>query len=184
MPKKRGLLIATQTHKQCCMCNRILPHEQFHKQRTGRFGLRCICKDCVNSYGAARYRKNPKIINSRHGQWRRMNRARINAGLRAVKRQVKLEAFDAYGGRFCACCGETILEFLTLDHINNDGAQHRRENRIKGPIYGWLARHGWPPGFQVLCMQCNFGKRMNHGVCPHKERNQQGIPFLVEERSA
>jgi hypothetical protein len=31
-------------------------------------------------------------------------------------------------------------------------------------------RNGFPPGYQVLCMNCNHGKRMNNGVCPHKER--------------
>src|SRR5437763_1707125 len=29
---------------------------------------------------------------------------------------LKLEAFNAYGGAVCACCGEAALVFLTLDH--------------------------------------------------------------------
>jgi hypothetical protein len=27
----------------------------------------------------------------------------------------------------CACCGESRFEFLTLDHVNNDGKHHRRQ---------------------------------------------------------
>ena len=27
----------------------------------------------------------------------------------------------------CQCCGENHYEFLTIDHINGDGAKHRRE---------------------------------------------------------
>ena len=66
--------------------------------------------------------------------------------------------------------------FLTLDHINNDGAEHRRE--IHGrqtaagyQTYRWLMRNGFPPGFQVLCANCNHGKRMNGGTCPHQVRS-------------
>ncbi len=42
-------------------------------------------------------------------------------------RKLKQECFNAYGGNKCACC--KIIkrtEFLTLDHINNDGAEERR----------------------------------------------------------
>src|SRR5262252_4538483 len=37
----------------------------------------------------------------------------------------RLEMIAAYGGE-CACCGETEPVFLTLDHVNGDGAAHRR----------------------------------------------------------
>lgn len=66
------------------------------------------------------------------------------------------------------------MAFLSLDHIHNNGAAERRQ--ISGAaksagmlFYGWLKKRGYPPGYQVLCMNCNFGKRMNGGVCPHKE---------------
>jgi hypothetical protein len=34
--------------------------------------------------------------------------------------------------------------------------------------------NGFPAGFQVLCFNCNQGRRLNHGVCPHVEA-QYGI---------
>ena len=76
----------------------------------------------------------------------------------------------AHYGRACACCGESGPLFLTVDHIENDGRKHR-----KGPdtshhnIYGWLVRKNFPPGFQILCMNCNQGKHRNGGICPHQE---------------
>src|SRR5690348_1104353 len=73
-----------------------------------------------------------------------------------------------YGGYRCACpgCSETIEAFLSLDHIHNDGAAHRKViNRRK--LYVWLRNEGYPAGFQVLCMNCNFGKARNGGTCPH-----------------
>jgi len=74
-----------------------------------------------------------------------------------------------YGGYKCACCGETEPKFLSIDHINNDGAKHKREFNLRtgDEVYRWLVKNGFPPGFQVLCMNCNWGKRFNGNVCPH-----------------
>lgn len=85
----------------------------------------------------------------------------------------KREAFEHYGGAICACCGESGFGFLTIDHVNSDGANHRREifsntSRGRGRIYGWLRSHGYPPGFQILCFNCNCGRQHNGGICPHK----------------
>lgn len=81
----------------------------------------------------------------------------------------------AYGGYKCACCGESEAKFLSIDHIFNNGAEHRREvrptakdNGVGVSILTWLKKHKYPAGFQVLCMNCNFGKQVNKGICPHK----------------
>jgi len=79
----------------------------------------------------------------------------------------KARVMDAYGGK-CACCGETELAFLTIDHVDGDGADHRRELGVKGVRYAWFIQNGFPKGFQVLCANCNFGRHINGGVCPHQ----------------
>ena len=60
--------------------------------------------------------------------------------------------------------------FLSIDHINNDGATHRKDNRFRGPnIYSWLKAHNYPKDrFQVLCYNCNLAKAHCGGICPHK----------------
>ena len=75
-------------------------------------------------------------------------------------------------GRDCACCGESEFNFLTLDHINNDGAQHRREigGKTGYNMYRWLINNELPDGFQTLCYNCNCGKARNGGICPHKDK--------------
>jgi predicted DNA-binding transcriptional regulator AlpA len=84
--------------------------------------------------------------------------------------QSKLETITHYGGK-CTCCGETKLHFLTIDHKNNDGADHRRKlgdphfGGIK--IYRWLKKNSYPKEFQILCFNCNLGKYYNNGICPH-----------------
>lgn len=90
--------------------------------------------------------------------------------------QLKIETMNAYGG-VCTCCQETELMFLSIDHVYNDGAAHRRKafgstrkstrRGSSSTIYRWLRKNGYPAGFQVLCHNCNFGKALNGGTCPH-----------------
>jgi hypothetical protein len=90
--------------------------------------------------------------------------ARMNAELRA-------EVFKAYGGYKCACCGERNPHFLSIDHVNNDGAKMRKSgvhSRGGTHFYHWLRKNKFPKGFQVLCMNCNIGKHRNGGLCPHQ----------------
>lgn len=87
-------------------------------------------------------------------------------------RRNKQQVMAAYGGK-CACCGESDWRFLTLDHINNDGAEHRQTLPGRGGgsnIYHYLAARGFPndPPLQVLCWNCNTAKQY-YGSCPHQE---------------
>ena len=75
---------------------------------------------------------------------------KYHAGLKAA-------AFDAYGGPICAHCGKTGVESLCIDHVNENGAEHRRSIG-RGTLYSWLKREGYPSGFQGLCHNCNDGK--------------------------
>ncbi len=90
-------------------------------------------------------------------------KCRVRARKRAADR--RQQVLDHYG-RACACCKERTELFLTIDHINNDGAAHRRSVDI-GHFYGWLRSNGFPEGFQTLCYNCNIGKYRNGGSCPH-----------------
>jgi len=81
----------------------------------------------------------------------------------------KNEVYDHYG-RKCQCCGENNMLFLSIDHVNNDGHLDLWPNgtRVTGVHkYVHIVNEGFPAKYQVLCMNCNFGKRMNGGICPH-----------------
>ena len=100
-------------------------------------------------------------------------KAKVNQGNQERRDEVRRKVYGHYGDA-CACCGETEPMFLSLDHTNNDGAEHRRELGYDGNGKGassatlsWLKRNNYPEGFQVLCMNCNHGKARNGGVCPH-----------------
>ena len=80
---------------------------------------------------------------------------------------LKFETIEFYGGK-CACCGEGHIQFLTIDHINGDGAERREREGLGGALYQWLKKNGYPSGFQVLCYNCNCAKR-DGDHCPHQD---------------
>ena len=101
--------------------------------------------------------------------------------LRKWRESLAIEVLTHYsnGTPKCACCGETEFLFLTIDHINNGGAEQRKEIYKQKKNYGrygagkrfysWLKQHNYPEGYQVLCYNCNCGKQRNKGICcPHK----------------
>ena len=102
---------------------------------------------------------------------RRANLARYHANpgpvlakQRARHAALKTEMVAAYGGR-CVCCGESEIAFLTIDHLHNDGRQHREKTGSE--FYRWLKLNGWPRnGFALKCMNCNFARRFGR-ECPH-----------------
>lgn len=80
---------------------------------------------------------------------------------------VSREAIDHYGGK-CACCKENRREFLAIDHIGGGGEKHRKQLGMRGGanFYQWLRTRGYPPGFRVLCHNCNHALGA-YGYCPH-----------------
>ena len=136
------------TDGKCSNCGR--PHDR---------GSKCLCSICA-----------PKFAKS----------------AKAHQRRIKEAVFNAYGGPVCACCGETIFEFLTIDHIDGGGTEHRKQLRNGDGYsggggyrtYRWLKKHNYPPGFRVLCMNCNFAIGM-YGACPHNpEFHKEDSPSL------
>lgn len=81
------------------------------------------------------------------------------------KQRRRKSVIAAYGGK-CTCCGESEWQFLSLDHINNDGAAHRREVR---DVYKWAEDNNYPNTLRVLCFNCNMARAF-YGVCPHEIR--------------
>jgi len=120
-------------------------------------------------------------------RWRAEFKSRDPEGYRkysneANKQQrdrVKAEVVAAYGGR-CQCPGCDIAypEFLTMHHVNGDGAAHRAEifphGTAKGGyrFYLWLKRQGFPKDgrFELRCYNCNCSEGF-HGYCPHRGRD-------------
>lgn len=88
----------------------------------------------------------------------------------AYRAQLRSEMIEAYGS-CCNCCGERETAFLQLDHVHNDGHLDRKEHKTSAKLLAKLKIVGWPRDrYQLLCANCNFGKLMNGGVCPHQQK--------------
>jgi len=82
------------------------------------------------------------------------------------RKTLKLKMLIHYAGNppKCACCGESELRFLTIDHTKGNGAEHRKQitgdpQKCSGSsIFQWILKNNFPEGFQVLCMNCNMAK--------------------------
>lgn len=74
-------------------------------------------------------------------------------------------AIVGYGGE-CRCCGNHNHRVLQLDHVNNDGKQHRQELKtLKGiTIWRWAVQNGFPLTLQLLCANCHHIKT-RYGGC-------------------
>ena len=108
----------------------------------------------VNAYRREYDKRNPEL--------RKNNRKLRTARLRK-------RCLEHYGGE-CACCGETIFEFLTFDHKSG-----RNDEKIRGTrLISWIRKNHYPDDIQILCWNCNccFG---HYGYCPHHPKKKRAV---------
>lgn len=168
----------------CTKCKEPKLINQFYKDKKTKDGYSCWCKACTTAKQKRYYQANREKVLEYQRQYGAKNRAKLSGYMQQYRlanrerlveydrkrgRELKAKIIEEYGGK-CACCGEAHFAFLTIDHINNDGAEHRRQGVGHGKsFYQWLIRNDFPKdNFQLLCMNCNFAKG-HYGVCPHQE---------------
>jgi len=82
------------------------------------------------------------------------------------RQKVKADVLNHYSGGKMHCngkeCEKKNIHILTMDHVDGDGHEHRKE--VKGDIYLWLRNHNYPTPerFQVLCINCQMIKRIEN----------------------
>jgi len=117
-------------------------------------------------------KRNPEKYDAIDKAWREKNATSLKQYYKdyhqARESRFRQAVFAFYGGDNprCVCCGEGHREFLTIDHTEGNGAEHRKEIGC-GHFYSWLVKNNFPDGFRILCMNCNWsmGRR---GYCPHQ----------------
>lgn len=136
------------------------------------------CRSVSNTErSAVYYEKNRNEVRTRAARWKiehpeyvTQYNAEYNAQYYEGTRQ---EVFNHFGWE-CSCCGST--DDPTIDHVNGDGAKHRREvfGRNTGvKFYQYLVMNDFPDDYelQTLCGPCNYSKRKGeHCTLNHDER--------------
>lgn len=134
-------------------------------------------REHIREYQRARQRRfcieRPELVKAINKRYYQLHREEQLKDSKEYRRRRRLQVIEHYsnGTNACACCGEKHIEFLTIDHINNDGAEHRKKIGLGGgATYGWLVKNNYPKGYQVLCFNCNCAIGV-HGYCPHKPKD-------------
>ena len=85
--------------------------------------------------------------------------ARRKYGRERIK-DLRIQAFNLIGGCFCAICGDTNLNHLTIDHISNNGNIDRKNGLRSGKIAHRIVNGEYNDlkNLRVLCHNHNFSR--------------------------
>ena len=177
--------------KKCTRCKIYKSLDQFYASGNQSNGKRSECKECT----IQSIKKYRLIHREQINLWKREYRKRCNeknpTGVkrkrydrynvemeRTKRRELKIQIIQQYseGSNACNCCGEKMIEFLSLDHIFNDGNLERKNKPYNTAGTYWykkLQKLGFPrkDRYQILCYNCNLAKSFYGGRCPHKITN-------------
>lgn len=169
--------------KTCTRCQRELPLSEFYQfQRSDRLrpSTSARCDDCRSAERAERYWADPERAREAAIAWRKRNAQRNRHRATEYRRILRDAALQVYGGNppSCACCGVAYPPFLCLDHVDGGGNRHRLSigGKTSSPIWKWLRDQGYPPGFRVLCWNCNAALAM-FGTCVHRDQPSTRVPL-------
>ena len=91
-------------------------------------------------------------------KYREANREKLRAYNKNHSLQIKLKVLEYYGGK-CVECGLDDFRALQIDHINDDGAEHRKslggQNFSGKMFYAWIVKNNFPDDLQILCANHN-----------------------------
>lgn len=178
--------------RTCKKCGAEKPITEFRENKPGY--RRRVCNECMDAAHEEWQRANRERLlawrREYHAKnrvkrteqakaWNAENRERQRANRQKTYWRLKEQAYAAYGGYVCACCGETEPMFLSIDHVNNNQREYAKklgQFHTGAKLLKWLEENNYPQGeFQILCHNCNQGKRLNGGVCPHVTNKAQRL---------
>lgn len=155
-------------YHRCCYCHKIATEE--YPINYGK------CSKCKKEHHDIWYAKNRiRVLLDKKEEYEKNPepRKRKGAEFRRAERRMALMHYGN-GNPSCECCGETVEEFLCLDHIDNDGKKERELFGGGISYYTSLRKRGYPKIVRILCHNCNMARAF-YGVCPHNmdERQKQ-----------
>lgn len=156
--------------RHCVICGKLFKVIKTKELKSQKGCYKTCSEKCRKIYYYQQQRK-----------WQREHPEQVRTKHKELQQNRKFSVMAIYseGQPRCACPNcyyhthDCSIDFLTIDHINNNGAEHRRKlfgNRLIGgyAFYTWIIKNNFPEDLQVLCMNCQFGRKFNNGVCPHE----------------
>ena len=107
-----------------------------------------------------------------------------NTRVRSINNRFQVLYWYSNGLMKCNECGEDHVEFLCMDHIDDSGADHRREIGAGGDrINMFILRNNFPGGYQVLCNNCNYLKEHIRVQIKPKSKTTYAIARTKQRRN-
>jgi hypothetical protein len=125
------------------------------------------------------YQNHKEEMHLRNQKWAKTHRKELNAWASRQNSKQKLETLTYYGGNPPQCANpfdehkETYTNILTLTMDYIPGGHGRKGWPFGRGLYYKLKREGYPKDWQVLCMNCQWIKRIkNKEVWNLREESQ------------
>jgi hypothetical protein len=108
---------------------------------------------------------------------------KVSATRSRKRAERKLVVLTHYGkdGKLQCCwpdCQETDIDCLTIDHIQNDGHEHRKKVG-NGGVYKDIIKNAFPSGFQTLCASHQMKKEI---ISKRDEGRRENISVIRRTR--
>lgn len=132
---------------------------------------------------AKAYKQTHREETNRAARSRRQSHPELFREKSRIHRQLlKLDVLTHYGNGKAACvrCGFDDIRALSIDHVHGDGAAHRKAIQTQH-LYLWLKRNKFPEGFQTLCLNCQFIKRIENNELPRGRWGGDSSPRIKEQ---
>ena len=122
-----------------------------------------------------KYRKSPRGKAIRKA---RQDRPENKLKLKIKWQEQRVQVYSVYSKRLsnsdipcCNCCGETIMEFLAVDHVKGRKHLPEKEKNLKSnTLLPFLIKNNYPEDYQILCHNCNNAKGF-YGKYPHEGKS-------------
>ena len=187
-----SLPLYDQCMKHCGGCNRSLDDERFSMSSSKKDGRESRCKECKrDAYLAkrahylvlakSRSASNRDVVLLRKKSSYALRKSEISSARKAARAarpgseattqranraRVKAACFIAMGG---SCpCGESDVDALCVDHVNDDGQEERSSGVSNLSVYRKVLAGEDPGRYQLLCFNCNLRKSIL--------RDRSGLP--------
>jgi len=196
-------LAQTIKEKQCVTCGRS--HHSHNKYLCGGCKSRVFREQHPNYYKewCVTHKQNRRLSDQKYyyshrqeelervRRWERENpdkaTIRNKQGQINDKKNLRRDVLSHYsdGTMLCACCGESIERFLTIDDMDDFHNTYKQKIGSGMRFYRWLRKNNYPYGYQVLCFNCNSGRDLNNGICPHKDpKHNNKISLIIGANEA
>ncbi len=135
--------------KICSSCKILLPDTSFHKDKRGKFGLACYCKECAKAKARGHHK-----VRATNEDWVLKRRTTVSQR----HKEAKLKAI-AYLGGACSDCGGVFPPYVyDFHHLDEDTKLGNPSRFLRGD---WKSAVSELDKCVLLCANCHRGRHFS-----------------------